>query len=146
MFGGDNVGQQALDNWMLGHPEECTNDGFANLPAVTAAVEEFTTNHFQCWTATPQGAGEGFGYNWSGIIGRTLDGVPMVGEIPGMKGQWICAGHCGHGMARIFTAAPGLVKLMNGETWASTGLPEVYRLDQERLHKLQSELGESAAQ
>jgi len=145
MFGGDNVGQQALDKWMLEHPEECTNDGFANLPAVAVAVEEFTTNHFQGWTATPRGVGEGFDYSWSGIIGRTLDGVPMVGEIPGMKGQWICAGHCGHGMARIFTAGPGLVKLMNDETWETTGLPEVYRLDEQRLQKLQRESGEASA-
>lgn len=42
------------------------------------------------------------------------------------------------GMARIFTAAPGLVKLMSGEEWSVTGLPEVYRITPERLEGLQS--------
>jgi hypothetical protein len=40
------------------------------------------------------------------------------------------------GMARIFTAAPGLVKLMKGEPWNATGLPKVYQINPERLHKL----------
>lgn len=42
-------------------------------------------------------------------------------------------------MARIFTAAPGLVKLMNGEKWGETGLPDVYQMTPERLNKLKSE-------
>jgi hypothetical protein len=41
-------------------------------------------------------------------------------------------------MARIFTAAPGLVKLMNGDNWSATGLPEVYQMTPERLEKLTS--------
>jgi hypothetical protein len=41
-------------------------------------------------------------------------------------------------MARIFTAAPGLVKLMDGEDWSVTGLPEVYQITAERLEKLTS--------
>jgi len=39
-------------------------------------------------------------------------------------------------MARIFTAAPGLVKLMDGEPWDATGLPEVYQLTSGRLNEL----------
>jgi hypothetical protein len=41
-------------------------------------------------------------------------------------------------MARIFTAAPGLVKLMNGESWSATGLPEVYQMTPKRLGNLQN--------
>ena len=40
------------------------------------------------------------------------------------------------GMARIFTAAPGLVKLMNGEPWSATKLPEVYELTEARLQRI----------
>ena len=40
------------------------------------------------------------------------------------------------GMARTFTAAPGLVKLMSGESWAAVGLPEVYQITLNRLQKL----------
>jgi hypothetical protein len=44
-------------------------------------------------------------------------------------------------MARIFTAALGLVKLMNGEEWSETGLPEVYQMTPERLERLRKEDG-----
>lgn len=39
-------------------------------------------------------------------------------------------------MARTFTAAPGLVKLMNGESWDAVGLPDVYQITEDRLQKL----------
>jgi hypothetical protein len=48
------------------------------------------------------------------------------------------------GMARIFTAAPGLVQLMNGEPWSATGLPEVYQLTKERLENLTRQVDENA--
>jgi len=35
---------------------------------------------------------------WTGVMGITGDGVPYVGEVPGMKGCWISAGFNGHGM------------------------------------------------
>jgi hypothetical protein len=41
------------------------------------------------------------------------------------------------GMARIFTAAPALVKLMQGEPYSATGLPEAYELTPARLKLLQ---------
>lgn len=40
------------------------------------------------------------------------------------------------GMARIFTAAPGLVKLMNGASWAETKLPDVYQITPARIDRL----------
>ena len=46
-------------------------------------------------------------------------------------------------MARIFTAAPGLVKVMNGEPWEATGLPDVYRMTPERLERLKSATGDA---
>ena len=43
-------------------------------------------------------------------------------------------------MARIFTAAPGLVRLMSGESWDVVGLPDVYQITASRLEKLKSVL------
>ena len=79
--------------------------------------------------------GEGTDHYWSGIIAMTPDSVPMVGEIDGMDGQWICAGFNGHGMARIWTCAPGLVELMNDKPWSATGLPECFEYSNERLER-----------
>ncbi|WVQ97275.1 hypothetical protein IAU59_004386 [Kwoniella sp. CBS 9459] len=59
--------------------------------------------------------------------------LPHIGAVPHKPGQCICAGHNGHGMARIFTCAPGLVKSINGGTWAFTGLPECFEVTEERL-------------
>lgn len=77
--------------------------------------------------------GEGLEHSWTGIIGMTPDSVPYVGPIQELPGQYICAGFNGHGMARIFTCAPGLVKLMLGGTWTDTGLPECFEYSANRL-------------
>ncbi|EJD51150.1 FAD dependent oxidoreductase [Auricularia subglabra TFB-10046 SS5] len=81
--------------------------------------------------------GEGLQLAWSGVIGTALEGVPFIGEVPGKLGQWICAGFGGHGMARIWTAAPGIAMLMNGAPWEDTGLPECFNLTPERLARVQ---------
>lgn len=95
MFGGSNPGQKELDAWVEQNPENCTNDGIANLESVTKHVKNFAEAEFEGWNTTPTGPGEGFEYSWSGIIGLSADGVPFVGEIPGKPGQYICAGHHG---------------------------------------------------
>ncbi|KAI9046064.1 NAD(P)/FAD-dependent oxidoreductase [Aspergillus affinis] len=79
--------------------------------------------------------GEGLDHVWTGIIGVTPDKIPLVGSIEGLEGQWICAGFNGHGMAGIFTCAPGLVKLINGQSWDETGLPECFQYSKERIDK-----------
>ncbi|KAI0121375.1 FAD dependent oxidoreductase [Xylariales sp. AK1849] len=150
MFGGSNPGQRKLDAWINQHPEHCVNDGLANITEVTDEVQKFAEAEFVGWKdsadSAGMGPGQGYDYSWSGIIGLSADDVPLIGEIPGREGQYICAGHCGHGMARIFTAAPGLVMLMKGESWANTGLPNVYELTKERLERLRSQLGHTQRQ
>lgn len=79
--------------------------------------------------------GEGADHYWGGIIAMTPDSVPMVGPVDGKEGQYICAGFNGHGMARIWTCAPGLVKIMSGQDWSSTGLPECFEFSRARLER-----------
>ncbi len=106
--------------------------------------------------------GEGLDNAWTGIIGMTGDAVPFVGPVEGLEGQWLCAGFGGHGMfkifsprlppilvkldaidsnvnlgmARIFTCAPGVAKLVTGKSWSETGLPECFQLTKERVAKM----------
>ncbi|KAJ5641659.1 FAD dependent oxidoreductase [Penicillium lividum] len=80
--------------------------------------------------------GEGLDHAWTGIIGMTADHAPLVGPIEGLAGQWICAGFNGHGMAGIFTCAPGLAKLISGLSWADTGLPECFQFSTARIQRL----------
>ena len=95
MFGGSNPGQQALDEWVEEHPENCINDGLANVEGVIRCVKDFIEHNFDGWADAEHGPGEGIEYSWSGIIGLSVDGVPFIGELPGKPGQWICAGHHG---------------------------------------------------
>ncbi len=46
-------------------------------------------------------------------------------------------------MARIFTSAPGVAKLILGGSWADTGLPECFEITEERLERLQKGVTES---
>ncbi|KAJ5102258.1 FAD dependent oxidoreductase-domain-containing protein [Penicillium alfredii] len=80
--------------------------------------------------------GEGLEHAWTGIIAMTTDSVPFVGAIDSLPGQYICAGFNGHGMARIFTCAPGVVRLVLGGSWSDTGLPECFQFSTDRLSKL----------
>jgi glycine/D-amino acid oxidase-like deaminating enzyme len=88
---------------------------------------------------TKERHGEGGDHFWTGTIGMTTDSIPLVGKVTGKEGQWICAGFNGHGMARIFTCAPGLVKLMRGESWEETGLPECFEYSDERIQRARKE-------
>lgn len=73
---------------------------------------------------------------WTGNIGMAGDSVPFVGQVEGLKGQYVCAGFGGHGMARIFTCAPGVAKLVLGESWSATRLPECFEMTEERLQRM----------
>lgn len=53
--------------------------------------------------------------------------------------------NCDSGMARIFTAAPGLVKLMAGRPWAETQLPDVYQITLSRVNNLKQREQDSGA-
>ena len=106
---------------------------------VAATSEKAFKTLFPENEARPKRHGEGADHYWSGIIAMTPDSVPMVGAVESAEGQWICAGFNGHGMARIWTCAPGLVKLINGEPWSATCLPECFEFSNARLEKSASE-------
>ncbi|KUI66356.1 putative oxidoreductase OrdL [Cytospora mali] len=112
-----------------------TNDTKFNEEVVADAVGNFE-NCFPVCEKTKLKHGEGLQHAWTGIIGMTTDSVPFVGKLDSLPGQYVCAGFNGHGMARIFTCAPGVVKVIQGAEWQETGLPECFNVSEERLHKL----------
>lgn len=99
---------------------------------VTEAVQQFETL-FPDPHELGSRHGEGLDHAWSGLIAMTPDHVPYVGAIEELPGQYICAGFNGHGMARIFTCVPGLVKLMLGGSWSDTKLPESFCYSRDRI-------------
>ncbi|KAH9897488.1 FAD dependent oxidoreductase [Xylariomycetidae sp. FL2044] len=112
------------------------DDGVVDAEVRDDAVANFEACFPDCEAGRLR-PGEGLLHAWTGIIGVTPDAVPFVGRVGDeMPGHWICAGFNGHGMARIFTCAPGLAKLVLGGTWADTGLPECFEMTEKRLERL----------
>lgn len=111
-----------------GFSEEVVADAVGNFEACFPACARARLRH-----------GEGLQHSWTGIIGMTTDSVPFVGRIDSLPGQYVCCGFNGHGMARIFNCAPGLVKIMTGSPWEATGLPECFEVTEERLRRLTKE-------
>ncbi|KAL7623740.1 hypothetical protein AAE478_005293 [Parahypoxylon ruwenzoriense] len=126
-----NISQEAL------HSRLIPDDSFFNEEVRHDAMNNFQTCFPECEPKKLR-HGEGLFHAWTGIIAMTPDSVPLVGKIEGREGQWICAGFNGHGMARIFTCAPGLVKLILGGSWEDTGLPECFRMTEKRLERSQN--------
>ncbi|KAJ5166236.1 uncharacterized protein N7482_005017 [Penicillium canariense] len=95
LFGGSNPGQHELEKWLTENPDRCTDDGLLGFRSVTEAVQEFAEGQFKDWTYDPPDRTEAYKEAWSGIMGLSLDGVPFVGEVPGLASQWICAAYHG---------------------------------------------------
>ncbi|KAF4119477.1 FAD dependent oxidoreductase [Geosmithia morbida] len=138
LFGGANPGQAEYTDWLRPYPEKFINDNQKSFGSISKAVRELALSQLPGWEASMSEARH-YEKGWSGIIAFSADSVPFVGQIPDLPGQWISAGHEGHGMARIFTAAPGLVKFMAGGSWANTGLPDVFQITPDRVSKLRGQ-------
>lgn len=73
----------------------CTDDATVNERISTYLGSALRERHFG-----PENWGEKGGEverEWTGIVGLTPDENPVVGEVPGKKGMWVCAGFNGHG-------------------------------------------------
>ena len=89
-----------------------TTDDTTTEPSITQYLKECTATSFgQHWgTDNPQGR---VSSEWSGIMGYSADGLPLVGKIPGQKDLFIAASFQGHGMVLSFLTAKALVELMD---------------------------------
>ncbi|KAJ5548268.1 hypothetical protein N7513_005502 [Penicillium frequentans] len=79
--------------------------------------------------------------SWSGIMGFSSDGLPLVGQLPTSltgrngEGEWIAAAFNGYGMANCLMSGEALVSLILGN---GTGdwLPDAYGLGEKRLRDI----------
>lgn len=72
---------------------------------------------------------------WTGIMGFSPDGFPLVGEVPGESGLWASCSFQGHGMVLCWMCARALVEMMDGRDGDELRewFPDVFRLTEERL-------------
>ncbi|KAJ4308501.1 hypothetical protein N0V84_012060 [Fusarium piperis] len=74
---------------------------------------------------------------WSGIMGFTTDGMPLVGKLPQSlsgrtgDGEWLAAGFNGHGMDKCWLSGEAIAKMVLGE--AVPGFPRAYLLSDPRI-------------
>ena len=66
---------------------------------------------------------------WAGYVDSTPDGVPAIGEIPGLPGLILAAGFSGHG----FGIGPGAGKMIADLIAGDTPLPDVKHYHPERF-------------
>nr|XP_018259110.1 uncharacterized protein I303_08654 [Kwoniella dejecticola CBS 10117]OBR81268.1 hypothetical protein I303_08654 [Kwoniella dejecticola CBS 10117] len=130
LFGGVQPAQDALESYVEENSERQYDDRLKDFQPITECVKTLGKEVFGWCT----GFAVRYDRSWSGIIGLSSDEVPFVGAVPGKAGQWMSCGHNGHGMARTFTCSRGLAKLVQGSSWAGTGLPECFRVTRERLN------------
>ncbi|MDP2641023.1 MAG: FAD-dependent oxidoreductase [Candidatus Yanofskybacteria bacterium] len=89
-------------------------------PAVSAGLRSFLRHHFPALQDLQIEA------EWTGIMGFSPDGNPLVGEL--QPGVWILGGYSGHGMPVILSAAEALAALIAGKE-PQIPIPQAYRPD-----------------
>jgi glycine/D-amino acid oxidase-like deaminating enzyme len=51
---------------------------------------------------------------WTGVIGLTVDGRPLVGRMPDRAGVYVAAGYNGHGMPQCFGVGKYVADMLAG--------------------------------
>ncbi|KAF9075356.1 FAD dependent oxidoreductase [Rhodocollybia butyracea] len=108
-------------------------DDTTKQPEITQYLKKAMETHFEGWGK--ERPGEGYLYDWTGIMAYTRESVPFVGKLEGKPNAYINAGHCGHGMARITSCSKGIASLISGGSWEDTKLPECFQPTTGRLKK-----------
>ncbi|ESK94387.1 fad dependent oxidoreductase superfamily [Moniliophthora roreri MCA 2997] len=107
------------------HTVDQADDG-VKLDVHTGYLKEILPAYLEHWG--PEAPGEGMLCDWTGIAV-----VPFIGDLPDRPGAYICAGHVGHGMARILSCVQGLAEVMVGARWEESKIPECFRPTRDRL-------------
>ena len=74
--------------------------------AVQRGLEGFLAEHF------PQAAGARVEYRWSGVMGFSINGLPIVGAVPGNSGLVACVGYTGHGVGLAVEVTRRLARVL----------------------------------
>ena len=109
-------GEVLCGGWRNLAPEEEVGFEQAPTPRIQAAIEAGVRALDSAAPVT---------HRWSGTMGFTPDGLPLVGEIASRPGVYLCAGYTGHGMAFAFNcaraAADHLTRGVQPPKWMVTG-------------------------
>lgn len=125
-FGGENA---RVDESVSADDRSVSNHSVKHLQSVLPHF--FGQGHAASWRLVS---------SWSGIMGFSFDGLPLVGRLPpkltGRTGndEWIAAAFNGYGMANSLMSGEALARMMldgNVSEW----LPGAYQLSERRLRE-----------
>lgn len=103
-------------SWLFRHDSASWKGNFDDSTRFPASVEKYWREEYMQKTFLGWGdSGARPDYIWVGIQGYTENGLPHVGRVPGVDGQWMLAGFNGGGMALIGTAARAVAKMVVGD-------------------------------
>lgn len=82
LFGGANPGYQNLRDWVASDRQNMLNDNIASWHSIRKEVIDMSSK--QLWPEvdmTPQKAQQIYVSSWSGILARSVDGMPFIGPV-----------------------------------------------------------------
>lgn len=90
--------------------EKTTEIGYSDhlTDVIQNALHEFVKKHL------PQFNGKKITHRWSGVMGFSKDGQPMVGSLPEDNQVFFLGGYTGHGIGLAFHTAKSLVDMIFG--------------------------------
>ena len=73
--------------------------------------------------------------SWSGVMGFSGDGFPLVGPMPAEEGLYIAAAFQGHGMVNCFLCAKALTQIITdgADEKLDSWFPRAYRMSESRF-------------
>ncbi|KAJ5584012.1 FAD dependent oxidoreductase [Penicillium hispanicum] len=137
------LGQSANSGYFYFGGENATADD--TISADDSFVGKYSVTHLQ--SVLPEFFGKSctppwrLVSSWSGIMGFSSDGLPVVGRLPSAltgrsgQGEWIAAAFNGYGMANCLMSGEALGLMLLGES-VSDWLPDAYGLNEKRLRDL----------
>jgi hypothetical protein len=86
-----------------------------------AGISTYCKDNFIAWGpevggGAGGGQGEGLARVWTGILGWSVDLVPLVGEVPGRRGLWVSMGYNGK-CSVVFVSASVSASDMQAWVW-----------------------------
>ena len=90
--------------------EKATEVGYSDhiTDVIQDALHEFVVNHL------PQYEGKNISHRWSGVMGFSKDGQPLVGSLPEDNQVFFMGGYTGHGIGLAFNTGKSMVDMIFG--------------------------------
>ena len=111
-----------------------TSDDSKCDPVIVKYLENCTADNYDGFWGDDDPKGRVY-KAWSGIMGYSADGFPLIGQVPEAEGLYIAASFQGSGMVLSFSCAEALASIVanRGED-ASLQLPKTFRLTKARFN------------